>query len=167
MPGGPAFVKSGSQEVYCYHNRASNKNQSLFSGVTDWEMAADLPEWRKYPDFIKKTNMRPDIVLYSEDFKKVIIVELTVPYESRIDYQHQYKTAKYADLAAELKKVGFSSKILALEVGARRFVGASVFSGLGELGIRGRKRTRAMKSLAETAEKSSKLAVVKAKRKMG
>ena len=109
----------------------------------------------QYPRMVKKTNMRPDITLCSEKCKKVIIIELTVPYESRIDYQHQYKTAKYADLATEIKKEGFSCNILAVEVGARGFVGTSVFKVLSQLGIKGRKRTRAMKSLSETAEKSS------------
>ena len=108
-----------------------------------------------YPQAIKESGQRPDIVLYSECLKKMIMVELTVPYESRIDRQHQYKLAKYQDLASQLRRAGYNTKVLAVEVGARGFVGSSVFSMLTQMGIRGRKRTSAMKDLAEVAEKSS------------
>ena len=118
-------------------------------------MSGDLPDLDPYPKFIKESGQRPDIVLYSEHLKKVIMVELTVPYESRIEHQHQYKMAKYEDLAGRIKKEGYTVKVLAVEVGARGFVGASVFSLLTQFGIKGRKRTRAMKDLAEIAEKSS------------
>ena len=118
-------------------------------------MAGDLPGLDGYPQMIKESGQRPDIVLYSESLGSVIMVELTVPYETRIEHQHQYKLAKYDDLANHLRKSGYKAKILAVEVGARGFVGTSAFNLFSQLGLKGRKRTRAMKELSEVAEKSS------------
>ena len=155
VAGAPAFVKEESGEVYRYHKRAPPPNQSVLAGACDWQLCADLPELRNYPQAIKKTNMRPDAVLFSESLRQIIMIELTVPYENRIDHQHQYKTSKYSDIAPELQKDGLRSKVLAVEVGARGFVGTSMYTALTQLGVRGRKQTKAMKLLAEKAEQSS------------
>ena len=35
---------------------------------------------------------------------KIIVVELSIPYESRMDQSHEYKTSKYEDLKKKNKK---------------------------------------------------------------
>ncbi len=45
------------------------------------------------------TNLRPDIVVWSEVAKEGIIGELTVPWEDNIDEAHERKMAKYSDLS--------------------------------------------------------------------
>ena len=50
---------------------------------------------------------------------------------------------------------GFKTKVLAIEIGARGFVGASAYNLMKQLSISGKKRTRALKAMAEAAEKSS------------
>ena len=99
--------------------------------------------------------MRPDIALHSDSSKQVILIELTVPYESRMEEAHIYKTEKYAGLASTLKKAGLRVKIFAIEVGARGFVGTSAYDLMKQLAISGKKRTRALKAMAEAAERSS------------
>ena len=84
------------------------------------------------------------------------MVELTVPYESRMDAANTYKRAKYTDLSKELEQKGYKARILPVEVGARGFVGASAHDLLSKLSIKGKKRTRSLKALAETAENSSR-----------
>jgi hypothetical protein len=58
-----------------------------------------------------------DIVLYSALTKKMLLLELTVPNETRTE-QHIFKTAKYEDLVVKLRRQGISARIMAVEVGA-------------------------------------------------
>ena len=58
---------------------------------------------RPYPKVISKSGMRPDIVIHSQSTKQMIMIKLTVPYESRIEAAQIYKTEKYADLASSFK----------------------------------------------------------------
>eukprot|EP00745_Piridium_sociabile_P013031 TRINITY_DN19587_c0_g2_i2.p1 TRINITY_DN19587_c0_g2~~TRINITY_DN19587_c0_g2_i2.p1 ORF type:complete len:151 (-),score=20.15 TRINITY_DN19587_c0_g2_i2:309-761(-) len=104
---------------------------------------------------ISKSGMRPDIVLHSHSAKQMILIELTVPYESRMEEAHFYKTEKYASLAGSLRESGFQAKVLAIEIGARGFVGTSAYDLMKQLSISGKERTRALKAMAEAAEKSS------------
>ena len=99
--------------------------------------------------------MRPDVVLHSRSSKTVILIVLTVPYESRMEEAHIYKTEKYAGLAKSLRRSGFQATVLAIEIGARGFVGTSAYDLMRQLSVSGRKRTRALKTMAEAAEKSS------------
>ena len=130
--------------------------RGLLDGADDWECSVDLPGWRRHPGVIAKTGMRPDIVLCSPSTKQLILIELTVPYESRMDEAHIFKSEKYADLTNSFKKEGFKSKIFAIEVGARGFVSSSVCHLLKQLSISGRKRTHALKAISEAAESSSR-----------
>lgn len=119
-------------------------------------MSADLPDWGGYPDAIKKTRMRPDIVYHSASTRQIIMVELTVPYENRMEESNVYKKEKYTDLCKELEREGYNTRIIPVEIGARGFVGASAYSLLSKLSINGSKRTKALKVLSETAENSSR-----------
>ena len=75
-------------------------NKNLLGPSKDWIVAADLPDWRdSYPDIVKDTRKRPDIVVWSESDPRIILIELSVPYESRLNEHHQYKLRKYEDLA--------------------------------------------------------------------
>ena len=72
--------------------------------------------------------MRPDIVLNSQSTKQLIMIELTVPYENRMEAAQIYKTEKYADLANNVRREGYQVKVFAAEVGVRGFVGTSAYS---------------------------------------
>ena len=153
------FVSEGGKEKWtglCQVLSDEGTSKNLLGPAKDWIVAADLPDWRgSYPDIVKETGQRPDIVVWSESDPRIILIELTVPYESRMNEQHQYKLRKYEDLAKELSQKGHPTKVLPVEVGARGFVSASVSQLLGQLGIKGNKRNSIIKRLAETAEKSS------------
>ncbi|GFR96528.1 reverse transcriptase [Elysia marginata] len=82
------------------------------------------------------------------------MVELTVPYESRME--PAYKKGKYLDLTKELEESGYRVKIMPIEIGARGFAGSSAYDLLSKLSISGNKRTKALKLPAETAENSSR-----------
>ena len=153
----PVFQTEGGRTKWCGRpTHTITKKRSILDGCNDWELAADLTEWGSYPDVIKKTKMRPDIVFHSASTRQIIMVELTVPYESRMEEAHIYKTEKYHDLTKELEKDGYCARILPVEIGARGFIGTSAYNLLTKLAITGSKRTKALKTLAETAEASSR-----------
>ena len=84
------------------------------------------------------------------------MVELTVPYESRMEEAHTYKREKYLNLTKEMRDAGYKAVVMPVEVGAREFIGSSVYDLLTKLSICGKKRTKALKLLAEIAENSSR-----------
>ncbi|GFO35154.1 polyprotein [Plakobranchus ocellatus] len=84
------------------------------------------------------------------------MVELTVPYESRMEEAHAFKKGKYLDLTKELKKDGYEAKVMPVEIGARGFVGSSAYGLLSKLSKGGNKKTKALRLPAETAENSSR-----------
>lgn len=151
----PEFTTAGGAKKWVGKPVTRVNKKGLLDGSDDWEVSADLPSWQDHPEVIKQTRMKPDIVLYSESSRQMILVELTVPYESRIDGAHVYKTEKYSDLAKELIKKGHRAKVFAVEVGARGFVGRSVYELLSKVNISGRARTKAIRLLSEIAERSS------------
>ncbi|GFO13979.1 reverse transcriptase [Plakobranchus ocellatus] len=78
--------------------------KGLLDSSDDWGVSADLPEWVRHPDVIRKTSFMPDIVIHSASTQQIIMVELTVPYESRMEEAHAFKEGKCLDLTKELKK---------------------------------------------------------------
>ncbi|GFN90950.1 polyprotein [Plakobranchus ocellatus] len=59
--------------------------KGLLEGCDDWLVSVDLPEWERHPGVMRKTALRPDIVIHSASTQQIIMVELTVPYESRLE----------------------------------------------------------------------------------
>ena len=64
------------------------------------------------------------------------MVELTVPYENRMEEAHIYKREKYMNLTKELENASYKAVVMSVEVGARG--------------------TKALKLRAEIAENSSR-----------
>ncbi|GFN92196.1 reverse transcriptase [Plakobranchus ocellatus] len=124
--------------------------KGLLDSCGDWVVSADLPKWERHPDVIRKTALKPDIVIHSASTQQIIMAELNVPYESRMEEAHAFKEGKYLDLTKELKRDGYKAKVMPVEIGARGFVGSSAYGLLSKLSIGGNKRT------AETAENSSR-----------
>ena len=64
-----------------YHRAIPGQN--LLGLDDDWKVSVDLPGWcNDYPKVISNKGLRPDIVLFSKENSKVILVELTIPFES-------------------------------------------------------------------------------------
>ncbi|KAK3797120.1 hypothetical protein RRG08_060464 [Elysia crispata] len=72
------------------------------------------------PSIIIETRLRPDILIHSASTQKLIMVELSVPFENRMEEAHIYKREKYLNPTKELEDAGYKA-----EVGARGFVGSS------------------------------------------
>ena len=87
-------------------------------GDLDGFRAMENPPSTVPPDLLP-TSYRPDVVLVRED-KKVIIIELTVPFNSpdSINTAHNFKTSKYQILLSDLDTRGYDTDLVTIEVGA-------------------------------------------------
>ncbi|XP_052280954.1 uncharacterized protein LOC127878469 [Dreissena polymorpha] len=127
---------------------------SILDGTNDWELRADLRKQLQFPDIIH-TTLRPDIVMVSEKTKKIILVELTVPWEERCTQAHERKKAMYEDLVQECREAGWRAWNYPIEVGCRGFPVPSLGKMFQDTGIVGQVRKLAIKKVSQAAERSS------------
>lgn len=66
------------------YNLKNNSANPLWS-APDWELWVDLGMQLKFPDFATPTSLKPDMVLTSASSKQVLLLELTVPWEDRME----------------------------------------------------------------------------------
>ena len=121
----------------------------------DWVLLVDVESRLSIPRDIVITNLRPDIVLYSRKEKLAILIELTVPWEDRLEESHQIKAAKYADLVTAIASNGWQSRCYPIEVGTRGFPATSLRRMFLDIGLSCSKTRRACKSAGNTAERAS------------
>ena len=147
------FVKEGERV-----DRTEGKKDisSILDKAKDWKMQIDLQERVRIPETITSTNMRPDIILISEEARQMIMIELTVPTEDRIEISGELKRAKYTPIVEEGKQNGWGISIWAVEVGCRGFPARSMSSLLKAMGFQGKERKKALKRLGEKAEEASR-----------
>jgi hypothetical protein len=93
---------------------------SILDGATGWNMRVDLGKKLVFPSIVH-TNLRPDIVLWSEKRKKLIMIELTVPLETRCEEDYERKKAKYTELLNQWRQSGWYTWLFPIEVGVRGF----------------------------------------------
>ncbi len=122
---------------------------------SEWKMEADLGRQLHFPRTICTTTLRPDMVLWTTARKTALLVELTVPWEEGLEAAHERKRAKYADLVADCRESGWKVKLYPVEVGTRGFVGESTSRLLRDLGLQGARLHKAIRQIAEEAEKAS------------
>ena len=127
---------------------------SILDGTNDWELRADLGKQLQFPDIVH-TTLRPDIVISSARAKKIILVELTVPWEDRCTQAFERKKAKYEDLVQECRQAGWNAWNYPVEVGCRGFPAPSLGKMFQDVGIVGQARKLAIKKVSHAAERSS------------
>ncbi|KAL0148307.1 hypothetical protein M9458_056369 [Cirrhinus mrigala] len=120
------------------------------------QLQVDIGRQLKFPGNITATSFRPDMVLTSEFTKQVVILELTVPWEDRIEEAHKRKMAKYAELSSECWNNGWKVRCEPVEVGCRGFAGHSLLRTLKLLGVRGLLLRKATRNILEAAERASR-----------
>ena len=70
-----------------------------------------------------ESGKRPDVVLVSPSTDAIILVELTVPCEDRLEYCNALKAEKHADLSMDLETKSYRTDLLPIEIGVRGVVG--------------------------------------------
>ena len=114
-------------------------------------MSSDLTEYC-FPQHIAPTTLRPDIVVWDDKKKRLLLVELTVCFESIFDDAAQRKKAKYAELNQTTKDAGYLTSLITLEVGARGLIHYPGFHCLKKhLGIRDKDLGALLQSLSQEA----------------
>ena len=146
-----SFVKAGEKIVKKHHQPVG-----LLYKATDWKMIVDLEKQLQFPQDIVETRLRPDMVLLSPFTKQLVLIELTVPWEERIEEAHERKRLKYELLVEQCRAKGWSTRCDAIEVGCRGFVCQSLWNTFRTLGIVGTTRKKATRSISEVVEKSSR-----------
>ena len=106
-------------------------------------------------DLIVHTQERPDIVIWSDTVKRVIIVELNVPWEENMEEAFERKKLRYENLRMECEDKGWACQVMPIEVGCRGFIGRTTTSYLTRLGLTNRARRRATQQLQTVAERAS------------
>ncbi len=147
------FLRGGFSLPCTKHKLPSRSD--ILAEANDWTVAADLEGLRHYPQLLRDSGRRPDVVLASSSSDAFILVELTVPWEDRIEASNVLKTEKYSGLAKDLEGSGFRVKLMAVEVGVRGLVGKSAYKFLTQIGLSSRERTKAMTKMSEVAEAAS------------
>ena len=85
---------------------------------------SDLAELHNYlfPPILATTDLRPDLVVFSEEKRDVILIELTIPFEINFMKAQQRKKDKYHEVTREVEANGSNVDLITLEVGSQGFV---------------------------------------------
>ncbi|XP_048863711.1 uncharacterized protein LOC125738598 [Brienomyrus brachyistius] len=145
------FVKAGEKP-----RPQSIPTSSLRSSASDWELRVDLGKQLKFPEYVISTSLRPDVVLTSVSSKQVLLLELTVPWEDRMEEANERKRLKYQELIEECRRRGWKARCEPIEVGCRGFAARSLCKVYTLLGITGAAKRKAIKSTTEAAERASR-----------
>ena len=146
-----AFIRAGEKPKPKPRGAAG-----LLGTAPDWQMKADLGKQLGFPEHIAETTLRPDIVLFSDSTKQVVLLELTVPWEERMEEANERKRAKYANLVEECRRRGWRARCVPIEVGCRGFAAQSLCKAYSMLGVTGARQRKAIKTTIEAAEKASR-----------
>ncbi|GAA6102828.1 uncharacterized protein LOC120495048 [Tachysurus ichikawai] len=86
-----AFVKEGQRPVL--HSQAK---QNFLQSAKGWEIEVDLGRKLHFPEAVLATTLRPNIIMWSPEGRKIIMVELimVVPWEEGCEEAAERKRAK-------------------------------------------------------------------------
>ena len=146
---GQVFIKAGETVT-----KGGKQQASILDGTTGWNMEVDLGKRLVFPDIVQ-TTLRPDIVLWSRTGKKLIAIELTVPWETRCEEAYERKRAKYTELMETCRNQGWHTWLFPVEVGVRGFCAQSGHRLMTAVGTTGRDRRKAIGKLSQAAERAS------------
>ena len=145
------FVQEGGKALTNHRST----DTGLLAAVRDCELLVDLKGQLKFPPDLATIMSRPDVLLLSRATKRVVLIELTVPWEERIEEAHERKKAKYQPMLDECRQRGWKTWNLPVEVGSRGFAGQSVWRAFGVLGITGMTGRRVIEDVCRQAESAS------------
>ena len=110
---------------------------SFLGSASDWKLLVDFDKKKiLFPAQIAPTNERPDIVIWSDPLRVVLLAELNCPPEEGIVEASMRKQARYLDLKTEIetvkRKYRWTAHLITIP---RGFVANSMFSFLKKLGL--------------------------------
>ncbi|GAA6088928.1 uncharacterized protein LOC109140547, partial [Tachysurus ichikawai] len=100
-----SFIRAGEKP-----ERSARVTSGLLNTAQDWQLKVDLCRQLKFPQHVVNTTLRPDIVLVSEATKNLVMLELTVPWEDRMEEAFERKRAKYEGLVNDCHNQGWKAR---------------------------------------------------------
>ena len=82
-------------------------------------------------------------------------MELTVPLEENLSYEHERKLSRYVDLVDQGQSRGCNCELFAVEVGFCCYSAQSALKFLTRVGLWGRELEQATKNIVHEAESAS------------
>ena len=134
------FLREGF--AHLCRKRCQTPRRDILAEANDWTVAADLEWMRNYPLVLIESGKRPDSVLVSSSTDDIILVELTVPWEDRLQYSNALEADKYADLSMDLEAKGYRTDLFPIDVGAKGVVGRSTYAFSRRLDCRAEKERK-------------------------
>ncbi|KAI8492574.1 hypothetical protein Bbelb_296150 [Branchiostoma belcheri] len=150
-----AFVREGGERRTT--TGRSREVGNILEKAKTWELRVDLGRKLQFPKVVQ-TKLRPDAVLWAEAEKKLVLVELTVPWEERCEEAYERKKNKYQELIDECRSKGWQAWLFPVEVGCRGFPAQSVWKLFTAIGVKGKERKVAVRKLVEEKKVAGSLA---------
>ena len=98
----------------------------------DWVLDVDLENKLVFPPrIVADVTLRPDMVLFSESTRVVVLIELTSPCEENFEARHIDKMNRYGDLVDQCVSNGWHAHCFAVEVGALLLRLRTAYGSLG------------------------------------
>ena len=123
---------------------------SVLACANDWKLRVDFDAKQvEFPPTILATSLRPDIVLWSEMSRVVVLIELTCPAEEGMGAAQLRKETKYSELLDSINATNvWKASLWTLEIGARGLVGLSSHVRLGFTSSQARALCKRLSSVA-------------------
>ena len=117
--------------------RVVQSGSPLLVSASDWKIQIDYTKQPvPFPVHICVTEQRPDIVIFSDSLRTVILIELTCPAEENIADARLRKSVKYTPLKKQIMDNEWKCHLWTIEVGVRGLVAGSVRRCLRKLGFK-------------------------------
>ena len=129
--------------------------KGLLFGPDDWEFLSDIGGRLVFPPHIVATGQRPDIVIFSNAHRIIIMIELTCPAEQNFEKNNKKKLIRYNNLRADCEIANWKCHLFAVEVGGRGYTAQSLTSCLRALGLRNRSLRRCLDDAGNESLRSS------------
>ena len=120
--------------------RYNTRHDRILSDIADlaqkylpdeYHLTVDLGEASyQFPLHIVPTNLRPDLVMWSDVHRTLHLVELTVCFESGFDEAAERKVNRYSELAKEACAYGYHTTVLPIQIGSRGVLEETGLEGL-------------------------------------
>ena len=155
------LVKEGAPRLpYERQNTRPLPSDDVLRCAHDWQFLFDVGTgYSIFPINIAVTRQRPDIVIFSQSLRVVILIELTVPLEDRIAAASTRKTDHYSALLAicEFENNVWHATHFPVEVGLQGWVAHSLLTCLQKLGFSASWRKKVRRECSSVAPRCSYL----------
>ena len=142
------FVKEGG-EVFIPQ---VDHQTGILHSANDWTLLLDIDEQLSFPPEIVFTNLRPDIVIWSQRSKDSYH---RCPGRIIINTANEFKWLKYTDLIKECVQRGWKVYSFPFEVGSRGYISKTCTIFLSNIGIGTWQRKSVLHKISQTATKAS------------